>query len=202
MTEPGDDQTTTSPRRPPAAPTRWATVTPLGGRRTPEPTGATAPTPTVDGSLALDAAACGPSPCSPGHRSPTALGSEGQTGGPALRLVPAGGQEDVKAWAARFAQAVVEVLGGDRPLTQLLRWTSTRVYVEIDRRLTILNRTSSAGRRMRTVRPQVRSVHVCHPTPSCAEVSVHVRHGQRSRAIAARLEHRGGRWQCTALQLG
>ncbi|HEX5769362.1 MAG TPA: Rv3235 family protein, partial [Nocardioidaceae bacterium] len=91
---------------------------------------------------------------------------------------------------------------GDRPLAQLLRWTSQRVYVEIERRLSILNRTTDAGRRMRTVRPQVRSVHVFHPTPVSAEVSVHVRHGQRSRAIAARLEQRKGRWQCTALQLG
>jgi hypothetical protein len=97
---------------------------------------------------------------------------------------------------------VVEVLGGDRPLSQLLRWTSQRVYVELDRRLTILTRTSDAGRRLRTIRPQVRSVHVFHPTPTTAEVSVHVRHGPRSRAIAARLELTGGRWQCTALQLG
>jgi rhodanese-related sulfurtransferase len=43
---------------------------------------------------------------------------------------------------------------------------------------------------------------VSHPTPEVAEVSVHVRYGQRSRAIAARLELAGGRWQCTALQLG
>jgi hypothetical protein len=48
----------------------------------------------------------------------------------------------------------------------------------------------------------VRSVHVFLPQPQSAEVSVHVRHGERSRAIAARLEHRGGRWVCTALELG
>jgi hypothetical protein len=122
---------------------------------------------------------------------------------PELRLVNGGGPgEEVQQWAGRFAQAVVEVLGGDRPLSQLVRWTSHRVYVELDRRLSILARTSPAGRRMRTVRPQVRSVHICHPTPESAEVSVHVRYGQRSRAIAARLDLIGGRWQCTALQFG
>jgi rhodanese-related sulfurtransferase len=68
--------------------------------------------------------------------------------------------------------------------------------------MSILARTTDAGRRRRTVRPQVRSVHVFHPTPDSAEVSVHVRHGQRSRAIAARLELTRGRWQCTVLQLG
>jgi hypothetical protein len=143
--------------------------------------------PAVDGSLALQAPA-----------------AQGLPQTPELRLVSDGNEraDEVRLWAARFAQAVVEVLGGDRPLAQLVRWTSHRVYVELERRLSILARTSDAGRRMRTVRPQVRSVHVFHPTPQSAEVSVHVRHGQRSRAIAARLELIQGRWQCTALQLG
>jgi hypothetical protein len=191
MTETSDDAQATSPRRPPAAPTRWATVTPLGARRTGTRAGAEAHPHAVDGSLAL----------APGTAQQPARGVPDV---PELRLVAGGerGSDDVQAWAARFAQAVVEVLGGDRPLAQLLRWTSQRVYVEIERRLSILNRTTDAGRRMRTVRPQVRSVHVFHPTPTAAEVSVHVRHGQRSRAIAARLEQRNGRWQCTALQLG
>lgn len=194
MTDPTDEQALPSPRRPPAAPSQWAKVTTLASRE-PEPAApATGDgSPRVDGSLALDPA------------FPRPL-ERGLPETPELRLVPhpdrdrAG--EEVRAWAARFAQAVVEVLGGDRPLSQLLRWTSQRVYLELDRRLTILARTSDAGRRMRTIRPQVRSVHVFHPTPTTAEVSVHVRHGQRSRAIAARLELAGGRWQCTALQLG
>jgi hypothetical protein len=109
---------------------------------------------------------------------------------------------DVHAWAARFAQATVEVLGGDRPVTQLLRWTSAVVYFELDRRTKILARTAPAAQRPRRVRPQVRSVHVFCPSPASAEVSVHVRHGHRSRAIAARLERRQERWQCVALQLG
>jgi hypothetical protein len=109
---------------------------------------------------------------------------------------------DVHAWAARFAQATVEVLGGDRPVTQLLRWTSAVVYAELDRRTRILARAAPASQRQRRVRPQLRSVHVFCPGPASAEVSVHVRHGHRSRAIAARLERRQDRWQCVALQLG
>jgi hypothetical protein len=97
---------------------------------------------------------------------------------------------------------VGEVLGGDRPLAQLVRRTSQRVSAALDRRLKVLGRSSDVGRRRRTVRPQVRSVHVFHPTPESAEISVHVRHGQRSRAIAARLELTRGRWQCTVLELG
>ena len=189
MTPATDDSTSSSPRRPPAAPAQWATVTRLGlpGEQSPVPV---APSATVDGSLAL--------------KTPVgSLATRGVPQTPELRLVTGGGSgEDVQLWAARFAQAVVEVLGGDRPLPQLVRWTSQRVYLELERRMSILARTSDAGRRKRTVRPQVRSVHVFHPTPESAEVSVHVRHGQRSRAIAARLELTRGRWQCTVLQLG
>ncbi len=187
MTEHDDDLVATALHRPPGAPTRWATVTPI---RAPRPADERTPAPSpVDGSLALEAAP--PRTQRPPER-------------PDLRLVapPARRDDEVHQWAGRFAQAVVEVLGGDRPLQQMLRWTSQRVYEELERRLAILSRTHDAGRRMRTVRAQVRSVHVCHPTPVVAEVSVHVRHGNRSRAIAARLEHCGGRWQCTALQLG
>jgi len=110
--------------------------------------------------------------------------------------------EALEAWAARFAQAVVEVLGGDRPLAQLLRWTSARVYHDLSRRVRILGLTAPARTRMSRVRPQVRSVHVFRPTARAAEVSVHVRHGQRSRALAARLEYGERGWRCTALQLG
>jgi len=123
---------------------------------------------------------------------------------PELRVVDDEGKalDDVHLWSARFAQAVVEVIGGDRPLTQLVRWTTKRVYSDLGRRVRILARTSPSAQRLRTLRPQVRSVHVFQPTPDTAEVSVHVRHGHRSRALAARLELDDGRWQCTVLQLG
>jgi hypothetical protein len=189
MTAPHDGRPTSAPSRPPAGPTQWATVTRLGGGPADAPPVPVAAPPQVDGSLAL--------------KEPTPGRAPGVPQTPELRLLDGGRQSDeVKLWAARFAQAVVEVLGGDRPLAQLVRWTSQRVYVELERRLSILARTSATGRRRRTIRPQVRSVHVFRPTPEAAEVSVHVRYGQRSRAIAARLELTGGRWQCTALQLG
>ena len=134
------------------------------------------------------------------------LGPTAAAAPPALYAV--GGEADprsepeVRAWAARFAQAVVEVTGGDRPVTQLLRWTSARVYQDLGRRVRILGRTAPAPQRLRTIRPQVRSVHVFQPAPTSAEVSVHVRYGQRSRALAARLELQGGHWTCTALLVG
>jgi uncharacterized protein DUF6459 len=176
-------------RRPPAPRDTLATVTQLsppaaapGDRRE------TVPVASVQGTLALDLDQLPREPATP-----------------ELRVVPGDGSlehRELQVWAARFAQATVEVLGGDRPLTQLVRWTSAPVYADLDRRVRILGRSAPAPQRRRSVRPQVRSVHVCRPAPTAAEVSVHVRHGHRSRALAARLERRDGRWLCVALQLG
>jgi hypothetical protein len=180
--------TPTSPsvRRPPAPTEHLATVTHLVS---PDERPAPVPLAYVQGTLALDLGCLPPSPTTPD-----------------LHVVPGEDspeQREVQAWAARFAQATVEVLGGDRPVSQLLRWTSGRVYADLERRSRIIARaTVPAPQRRRTVRPQVRSVHVFRPGPGSAEVSVHVQYGQRSRAIAARLERREDRWRCMALQLG
>ncbi len=173
-------------RRPPAPAGPWATVTTL----VPTPGEPPDPVPlaAVQGALALD------------------LGRDGGAlAGPGLRLVPdrpAPSDREVRGWAARFAQAVVEVLGADRPLSQLVGCTDVRVYQDLERRVRVLARTSPAPLRRRTIRPQVRSVHVCRVGPRSAEVSVHVRYGPRSRALAARLDLVNGRWTCTALELG
>lgn len=105
---------------------------------------------------------------------------------------------DVRGWAARFVQAVVEVLAGDRPVGQLVRWTSADVYDELAARVTALSRRE-AGTHTRAV---VRSVHVTVPADGVAEVAALVRRGPRSAAVAVRLEGLDGRWQCTALHLG
>ena len=123
------------------------------------------------------------------------------TSSPDLRLV-AGGRAELESFAHRFARAVVEVIGGDRGPSQLLRWTSEPVYAELQRRSTLLSSTTPGDRRVRRLRSHVRSVHLFCPSPQTAEISVHVRHGERSRAIAARIELVAGRWCCTALQFG
>ena len=132
-------------------------------------------------------------------------------GPPTLSVVPGGrrsagqtpgtGVPDVQEWAARFVQAIVEVISGDRPLTQLVRWTSEAVYVAMAHRVKVLAATTTASRG-RLSRAQVHSVHICQPCDEVAEVAVHLRHGARSRAVAARLELVQGRWLCTALQMG
>lgn len=190
-------------RRPPA-PAASGEVTRLVPRA---PAPDAVPAAEVQGTLALDVLRRPELPAQR-HLAPVADSRAGlpvlEDGAPVAASRPADAPQDheVRAWAARFAQAVVEVTGGDRPLPQLLRWTSPRVYAELGRRVRVMAQSRPVDQRRRTLRPQVRSVHLCRPVPTVAEVSVHVRHGRRSRAIAARLELRSGRWTCTALRIG
>jgi uncharacterized protein DUF6459 len=141
--------------------------------------------------------------------------------GPALRLVaqpeseeavddlefgpqptPRSALPEPRSWAGRFVQAVVEVLAGDRPAGQLVRWTTEDVFDEVAYRV-IPPRSSRSRRNVPAPeRPVVRSVHVSEPGDGVAEVCALVRRGVRSTAVALRLEGIDGRWQCTAIELG
>ena len=101
-----------------------------------------------------------------------------------------------RRWAGRLVQAVVEVLAGDRPASQLVRWTTTEVYDQVVARVVPGPATTCPTRGV------VRSVHVTEPVDGVAEVAALVRRGARSTAVALRLEGMDGRWQCTALELG
>lgn len=109
---------------------------------------------------------------------------------------------EVRAWSARLAQAISEVLAGDRPISQLVRFADDAVFMELNRRVRLLGLNSTAGTRGAKEKSVVRSVRVFMPEPFIAEVAAHVRHGGRSRAVAFRLEVRRNRWVCTALELG
>ena len=179
---------------------------PLRVRRAPRPVSAPIPGNDleatdlyVQGILALDIS--GDVSIAPPPPAPPAFTL--MAGGRAHELGPDGRElPDPRDWAARFCQAIVEVIGGDRPVSQLVRWTSRRVYTDLNRRVRILGLTSNAASRGQVARPQVRSVRVCLPARNIAEVAVHLQHGRRSRALAARLELIDRRWLCTALQLG
>ncbi|NHC13026.1 Rv3235 family protein [Motilibacter deserti] len=127
---------------------------------------------------------------------------------PRLRLVgeeddgfgrrPTGRDElpEPRAWAARLVQAVVEVLSGERPPAQLLRWTSEEVYARV-------RTTAAPPRRAMTTRARahVRSVHVCEPDDGVAEVAAVIVRNGRAQALALRMEGLDGRWQCTTLDV-
>lgn len=121
--------------------------------------------------------------------------------------------------AQGFAQALVEVLAGDRTLTQLVRWTTAEVYEQLHHRVHTLASCPlptvypSVPRRRR--RARVATVHLSQPADGVAEVAARVDHGARSTAVALRLERRAGarrvcaggvvrrvaeeRWVCTAV---
>jgi len=100
--------------------------------------------------------------------------------------------------AARFVQAVAEVIHGHRPARQLGPWMAADVYEQLLTRL----RRSRAGASRR--RPQLASIHLSMSTPGVAEIAARVRHAGRSHALALRLEldrdgSHGPLWRCTAL---
>ena len=124
----------------------------------------------------------------------------------ALRLVPAPPSELLERGlcrrAQRLVQAVVEIVEGNRSPAQLLRWTSPRVYEQVERRARWRSRQQRSSVIARSARARVVSVRVSQPTEGVAEVAAHVRHGVRSHAVAVRLERREQRWICTALEWG
>lgn len=109
---------------------------------------------------------------------------------------------EARAWGGRLAQAVSEVLAGDRPISQLVRFTDDEVFVELNRRVRLLGLNTTAVTRGAKEKSTVQSVRVFMPEPFIAEVAAHVRRGDRSRAIALRMEIRRNRWVCTALEIG
>ena len=154
-----------------------------------------APVATVQGTLALD--------LEPRQAPPEVTAPRADR--PVADVVPIdlSLRRGIEDWALRYAQAAVEIVGGDRPVTQLLRWTSREVYENLQRRAVLVAR---AGRhapgqgRVQPVRPRVHGVHTCFVSPDAVEASVHVKYGPRSRAVAARFERRERRWTCTALE--
>ncbi len=112
-------------------------------------------------------------------------------------------RSEMEAWSCRFAQAAVEIVGGDRPASQLLRWSSREVYADLNRRAQLVARAGGhqpGQARVQPVRPRVVGVRTCYVDSRIVEAGVHVRYGQRSRAVAARFERRDDRWVCTALE--
>jgi uncharacterized protein DUF6459 len=154
------------------------------------------PVASVQGTLALD--------LSP-RQAPPPLRGPASAPGPVADVVPIDPRQRgrLEQWVHRFVQATVEIVGGDRPASQLLRWTTAPVYADLHRRAVLVSRAGGHApgvARVQPVRPQVVSVHTSFVSPTVAEVSARVRYGGRSRAVAARFERRAERWVCSAME--
>jgi hypothetical protein len=105
---------------------------------------------------------------------------------------------DPRPWTARLAQAIVEVLAGARPASQLSRVATLEVLQLLERGSGRLGARAGGPAQ----RPVVGSVHVSQPRAGVAEACAVVDTGRRKRAIALRLEGVNGHWRCTAVHVG
>lgn len=96
-----------------------------------------------------------------------------------------------------FADRLLAVLSGQRPVHWMLRHTAGRAYDE-------LARLAERGPlRARGTRPVVRDIGYYEPRPGAVEAFARIGAGQELRAMAFRLERgRDRRWRCTAVELG
>jgi hypothetical protein len=147
------------------------------------------------------------------HRAPALAGPPRPTA-PPLALVQStadqgtadqGSAGQATALPRKFAQVIVEILAGSRPLRQTVGWTTDRVRAQIGDLTQVLASDQ---------RPRIRRVVTSQPAASVVEMTVVVAFGARSRALAMRFEHmparqprpglpaRPARWLCTELETG
>lgn len=96
-----------------------------------------------------------------------------------------------------FADRLLLVLSGQRPVHSMLRHTAGRAYDEL------AWLAERGPLRTRGSRPVVRDIGYFEPRPGAIEAFARIGAGDQLRAMAFRLE-RGGdlRWRCTAVELG
>jgi Family of unknown function (DUF6459) len=96
-----------------------------------------------------------------------------------------------------FADRLLSVLSGQRPVHSMLRHTVGRAYDD-------LSRLAERGPlRTRGTRPVVRDIGYYVPRPGAIEAFARIGAGDQLRAMAFRLEcGPDHRWRCTAVELG
>lgn len=156
----------------------------------------------IQGTLALELGAVPLPRLAPPELVPAELASA-LTGADVVAVSPTRRRE-LAAWARTFAQASVEIVLGDRPASQLVRWTAPHVHRDLAHRARVVAQATvrQGAARRDAIRPQVGPVRLCFVRADAAEASFTVRYGARHRALAARLEERAGRWECVALEFG
>ena len=122
---------------------------------------------------------------------------------PAVASVPSARRDlpDPGPWSAALVQAVLEVLGRERPRQQLVRWLSPEVYAELCAHVVAAPIRPAAGPAAGRTRRTVSSLHLSEPVDGVVEACAVVLGGPRARAMALRLEGWDGRWRCTRLAL-
>jgi hypothetical protein len=145
-------------------------------------------------------------PAAPGHNRTAAAPAAAAPAAVAGRADAApGAAGPATALPRQFAQVLVEILAGSRPLRQTVGWTTDRVRAQIGELTQLLASDQ---------RPRIRRIVTSQPAVSVVEMTVVVGFGVRSRALAMRFEHvparqpapgrpaRPARWLCTEIETG
>ncbi|MFM1826469.1 MAG: hypothetical protein RLZZ37_1104 [Actinomycetota bacterium] len=104
------------------------------------------------------------------------------------------GLPEPKAWTKQLVTGIAEVLIGERPIFQLMRWVSFDVYLEIDKNIKQRNNKNS-----QRIRPLIRSVHIDQTSENVVQAIAVIQKGKRGRGMGIRLEAEEDRWRCTEL---
>jgi hypothetical protein len=100
--------------------------------------------------------------------------------------------------ACTVAKTALEVVLGGRGLDSLNRWVTPEIRTSLARQGALALR-SGRGRQASVA---IKRIRVYRVSEAAAETSIITDDGDRVRAIAARFEDVGGRWQATALDIG
>lgn len=95
-------------------------------------------------------------------------------------------------WSVRLVTALIEIVNGNRPLTQLIRWVTPDVMTALQFQIGKNNFPKFA----------VRSINVHETDDGVAEVSAVFGSTSRSFALAMRLEGLDGKWRATSIIWG
>ncbi|MFI7434800.1 Rv3235 family protein [Micromonospora haikouensis] len=134
-----------------------------------------------------------PTPGGPGRATPAAP--------PPSALVTA--TPEATRAAQRFVATCLEIVNGYRPPGQIRPLTEPGRAADVAQELATAAAHTGPVRR-RSTRPTVRlrRLRVCEPRPAAVEAAAVLTAATgRTWAMALRLEHRRGRWLCTALQV-
>uniref|UniRef100_UPI003B637D3E Rv3235 family protein n=1 Tax=Streptomyces sp. NRRL S-37 TaxID=1463903 RepID=UPI003B637D3E len=176
---------------PPRIPTGRAVSAPSpGGRR---PAAAALPTRPADNRPPGRAArrTVSPAPAARGTREAAGARPRVTDRAPLRPVVPQPGPTD------RFAELLLAVLSGQRPVHAMLRHTAGQAYDEL------IRLAERGPLRTRGPRPVVRDIGWFEPREGAIEAFARIGAGDRLRAMAFRLEQgRDLRWRCTAVELG
>ena len=97
---------------------------------------------------------------------------------------------DGDIWAERFVILALEVMAGSRPIAQLSRWCSRKVFTYLIENI-----------HPKKTMPKLGRLHISKPAEECMEVALLLHSPVRKRALIARFEAVDGRWLCAVLQI-